>query len=431
MTAKKIVIIGAGSQSFGRGMTVDLLRSQELAGRDLILWLVDIDPDALERMRRFAELVKAHVGTDIEIHATTDRTQALPGASYALTAVSIRRYELWEQDFRVPLSHGFRHPLGENGGPGALFHSLRSLKLIIPICRDIEKLCPDALLLNFTNPEARVLDAILHLTQVRAVGLCHGVFSAIRFISEYLALPIDRLEITSAGMNHFYVVLKAIDRGSGEDLLPGLLAKLRADESFGPSLWKKFVDIFGWLTYKSDDHIGEYVSFGAEFTGTKWHYGLESHPLGQARPGPSFQIAPYVDGKPLDELALRHSGELAVPIIGDIELDRAQRRDAVNVLNTESYIENLPRDAVVEVPAACDGAGIHPIAVGPLPEGPAAFIRTQLSIQRLTTEAYQTGSKNLLLQALLLDPAVNSILKAEKLLDEMLALQQEFLPAFT
>ena len=431
MDGKKIVIIGAGSQSFGRGMVVDLLRSEELTGQGLTLWLVDIDRDALERMRRFAELVKAQLGSDIEIRTTTDRTEALPGASYVLTAVSIYRYELWEQDFRVPLSHGFRHPLGENGGPGALFHSLRSLKLIIPICRDIEKLCPDALMLNFTNPEARVLDAILHLTRVRAAGLCHGVFSTIKFIRDYLAVPTDRLEVTSAGMNHFYVVLKAVDKEGGEDLLPGLLERLRGDQSFAPSVWKKFVDIFGWLTYKSDDHIGEYVSFGTEFAGIKWHYGSESRPVGLPRPGPSFQVAPYLDGKPLDELALRRSGELAVPIICDIELDRGQRRDAVNVLNTEGYIENLPRDAVIEVPATCDGAGIHPIAVGPLPEGPAAFIRTQLSIQRLTTEAYRTRSKNLLLQALLLDPAVNSILGAEKLLDEMLELQQDFVPTFT
>jgi alpha-galactosidase len=430
LSGKRIVIIGAGSLSFGRGMIVDLLRSKELVGRNLSIWLVDIDPATLEDMRQFAELVKAHVGSDIEIHATTDRTEALPGASYVLTAVSIHRWELWEQDFRVPLSHGFKHPLGENGGPGALFHSLRSLELVLPICRDIERLCPDALLLNFTNPEARVLDAILHLTGVNAVGLCHGVFSAIQFISAYADIPVEQLEVTSAGINHFYTVLKAIDKGTGQDLLPGLLDRLREDKSFPPSLWKKFIDIFGWLTYKSDDHIGEYVSFGAEFAGTKWHYGLESRPVGRAQPRPRFELRSYLDGKPLDEPALRRSGEIAAPIICDLELDRKNRHDAVNVLNTEGYIENLPRTGVVEVPAFCDGTGVHPIAVGPLPEAQAAYIRTQLSIQRLITEAYRTRSRNLLLQALLLDPVVDSILGAEKLLDEMLELQRDYLPRF-
>ena len=426
----KIVIIGAGSASFGRGMIVDLLRAEELAGRAVEAWLVDIDPQALSRMQRFAELVKAHVGSEVRIRATTDRSEALPGASYVLTAVSTHRYELWEQDFRVPLAHGFRHPLGENGGPGALFHSLRSLKLIMPICRDIELLCPDALMLNFANPEARVLDAILHLTQVRAIGLCHGVFSAIRFVSQYLDIPIESFELTSAGMNHFYAVLKVIDKESGEDLLPDLIARAQADDSFAPSVWKKFIDVFGWLTYQSDDHIGEYVSYGAEFAGTAWHYGLECRRVGDRRPGRTDAIAACLDNRPLDESILRRSGEIAIPVICDIELNRRRRHDAVNVLNVEGYIANLPRTAVVEVPAYCDGRGVHPIAVGEISEPHAAYVRTQLSIQRLTTEAYRTRSKNLLLQALLLDSAVNSITEAEKMLDEMLDLQQAFLPEF-
>ena len=133
----------------------------------------------------------------------------------------------------------------------------------------------------------------------------------------------------------------------------------------------------------------------------------------------------------MDEGALRVSTEIAVPVISAIETNRSARFDAVNVLNTASYIENLPRSAVVEIPALCDGAGIHPLHVGPLPEVPATFIRTQLSIQRLITEAYRTKSKKLLLQALLLDPVVNSVTEAEKLLDEMLQLQKEFLPEFT
>jgi alpha-galactosidase len=412
-------------------MIVDLLRSDELNGRDLSLWLVDIDEHALEQMARFAALVKDHVGTDLHIEATTDRQEALPGASYVLTAVSTHRYELWEQDFRVPLSHGFRHPLGENGGPGAVFHALRSLKLVMPICQDIERLCPDALLLNFTNPEARVLDGITHLTRVRAAGLCHGVFSAIGFLSAYVGIPVEQLEVTSAGINHFYYVLEAVDRRTGEDILPGVLARLQQDSSFPPSVWKKLIDIFGWLTYKSDDHIGEYLAYGAEFAGVQWPYGLESRTVGKAQPGPAFDPAPYLAGAPLDERALRRSGEIAAPVICSIELDRRARYDAVNVLNRHAYIENLPREAVVEVPAYCDAAGIHPIAVGPLPEAPAAYMRTQISIQRLVTEAYRTRSRNLLLQALLLDPVVDSIQETEALLDEMLELQAAFLPEFT
>src|SRR5574340_254707 len=113
------------------------------------------------------------------IRSVDDRREALAGASYVITSVAIKRYPLWEQDFRIPLAYGFKHALGENGGPGALFHALRNSELMIPICRDIEKLCPEALLLNFTNPESRIIRAVADLTKVRAVGLCHGAGGSI------------------------------------------------------------------------------------------------------------------------------------------------------------------------------------------------------------------------------------------------------------
>jgi alpha-galactosidase len=135
--------------------------------------------------------------------------------------------------------------------------------------------------------------------------------------------------------------------------------------------------------------------------------------------------------RPLDDSVLHPTGELTVPIICDIELNRDTFRPAVNVLNTEGYIENLSLRGVVEVPAMVDAQGIHPIRVGPLPEPFAAYIRTQFSIIELVTEAYRTRSKRLLLQALLLDPLVNSIVAAERMLDDMLELQKDFLPAFS
>lgn len=430
MAGNKIVIVGAGSRQFGRDMVADLLTSEDLKGRGMSIALTDIDEEALDVMCRLAKLIKEHSGSDMEIQATTDRREALAGATYVLTAVSVRRWELWEQDFRIPLAHGFQHVLGENGGPGALFHAMRSLHILIPICRDIEELCPDALLLNFTNPEGRVLDAILHLTKVKAAGLCHGVFSAIRFISEYSGLSEEQIEVTSAGLNHFYFVMKAVNKENGEDILPGLIEKAKSDDSLGPPLWKKLLEVFDWLTYKADNHIGEYLSYGSEFYGVKWRFGIESRPVTELRPGPHGDwLLRYLAGKPLDHGVLKKSNEIAIPVITDIELDRPNRYDAVNVLN-DGYIDNLPRTAVVEVPATCDGKGLHPISVGPLPEAPAALMRTQLAIQRLVTEAYSTGKKNLLLQALLLDPIVNNVGAAEKLIDEMLEIQKDFLPTF-
>ena len=420
----KIVLIGAGSESFGARMIVDLLLADELRGRDVTVALVDEDAAALSRMMHFAESARERTGSDVELAQAVDRRELLGGADYVITAVARKRMELWEQDFRVPLAHGLRHCLGENGGPGAIFHALRSFGLVLPICRDIEQLCPDALLLNFTNPEARVLHAICHLTNVQAVGLCHGVFEAVRALSDYLERPAEQLEIVSAGMNHFYCVLKVVDRQTGEDLLPVAIEKAAGDNSPGcPALFRKMAEAFGVFTFPSDDHIGEYLSFAHEFTGLKWAYGREAR-----------KVPPK--GKPgkvsaLDEDApLRTSGELAVPIICDIELDRGCEREAVDVLNTERYIENLPTDCVVEVPATVDAGGVHAMSVEPLPEPFAAIVRIQCSIVELVTEAWRTRSKKLLLQALLLDPVVDNVSNAERTLDEMLALQEHFLPAF-
>ena len=146
---------------------------------------------------------------------------------------------------------------------------------------------------------------------------------------------------------------------------------------------------------------------------------------------PPLPLAEYAAGqRPLDAPVLRNSGPITVPIIADILLNRGTYRHAVNVLNLEGYIDNLPRDAAIEVPATVDAAGIRPLHVGPLPETFAAIMRTQFTIHALLTEAYRTRDKSLLLQALLLDPNVNSITAARELLTVMLHLQRDYLPAF-
>jgi len=430
----KIVAIGAGS-GFGRGTVVDMLGSSEVNELDCTLVLVDTDPAKLERMYRFALLVTEHFRSKVKVEMTGDRRKALLGASHVVTSVAIKRYPLWEQDFRAPLAYGFKHVLGENGGPGAVFHALRNFELMIPICRDMEELCPDALLLNYTNPESRIIRAVSDLTKIRAIGLCHGVFSALGGASRILGKPVDEIDFLSGGLNHFYWVMRIADKQTGEDLYPQLRKRALSDPDCPsmPPLVKKMLEVFGLYTYPSDDHIGEYLSFAYEFTGLAWHYGLESRKVPPQDQGPGQdRLEPYVTGeKPLDDWALRRSGELALPIILGIALDRSYRAEAVNVPNTGGYVAGLPADTVVEVPAMVDGTGIHPEKLPPIPEALLAFCRTQASIQKLVVEAYGQRSRNLLLQALLVDPIVNSVENAEKMLDHMLELQRDYLPAFT
>lgn len=425
----KIVLIGAGSASFGRGTLADIMSCEDLKNYDCTVSLVDIDEPALNKMAGLAELIQDHYKTSVKIEKTTDRVEALPGADYVITSVTQKRYELWEQDFRVPLAYGFRNILGENGGPGALFHAMRNYGIILPICRDIEKLCPDALVLNFTNPESRILMAMCHLTEVNAVGLCHGVLQARRHAAQIIGKDLDDLKITTGGLNHFFWILKIEDASTGEDLYP--LLREKAKDSC-PPLSQKMLEIFDYYIFPSDDHVGEYVSFAHEYTGLLWHYGREFKKIPKTESPSADWRDEYLSGKrPVDDNLVRPGGEIAIDIIADILGDKDGWEPSVNVLNTGKYIENLPTDAVVEVPAVVNATGVHPVHVGPLSEALAAFCRTQVSIQLLLIEAYRDHSKKLLLQALLLDPVVDSIQRAEEMLDHMLELQKDYLPEFT
>ena len=429
----KIVAIGAAS-IFGRGILADVFGSPEFNELDATLVLVDINPEALDRIHKLGVLIKEHFGSKVKLETTTDRLAVLPGADYVITSVAILRYELWEQDFRVPLAFGFKHVLGENGGPGAIFHSLRNYELVIPIARDMERLCPDALLLNFTNPEPKIVKAVCDMTSIKCIGLCHGVLSSREGVSEILGRPMDELEIIAGGLNHFFWVTRIADRKTGKDLYPALRKRILEDPKCpqAPPLVKKMVEIFGLYTYPSDDHIGEYLQFATESTGVLWEYGVETKHV--PRGGLAPEVWPYEDyisgKKPIDSRMAKKTGEIAIPIILDIELDRKRWECAVNVPNDGLFIENVPDYMVVEVPAIVDRNGVHPEKIGPLPDALAAFCSRQATIQKLLSEAYAKRSKNLLLQCLLLDPVVDSIPRAEQMLDYMLDLQKEFLPTF-
>jgi alpha-galactosidase len=426
----KVVLIGAGSTSFGAGTINSLMAARELQERTrLTVTLVDIDEAALDRMTRYARAIGAFRDADVRLEATTDRLEALPGADFVVTAVSVRRYEFWRQDFLVPLAYGFRHPYGECGGPGAAFHTLRSLHLLVPIARDMERLCPDAWLLNFTNPENRVCLGVRRLTGIRAAGLCHGFHSTYALVGRVLGRAPESLDLDLAGLNHFHWVVGIRDRQAAEDLLPEFDRGM-AEAADIPPLTRYLYERFGRLPFPSDDHIGEFVRFGYEFLGP--HYlSFEARVLAGAayENSPAEAVTSVADGtRPVTEALAVPSGELAVPIIADMVLNTGGRRESVNVPNAGFAVPNLPEDAVVEVPATVDADGIHPASVAALPEAVAALCRLQVSIQELLVEAYSSGSKDVLLQALLLEPVVDDTRKARGMMGELLRLQAECLP---
>jgi alpha-galactosidase len=452
----KIVLIGAGSKEFSKGLIHDLVLENDIIENIAVeVVLVDLHEATLRERLEYARECARQTGASIEIKACMDRRTALPKADFVLLSVAIGRMELWEQDFRIPLGFGVRQIYGENGGPGAVFHALRNFELIFPILKDIEDLCPDALLINFTNPEARILTAILKLTKLNAIGLCHGFYSFHRFAGDTLGYNSEDLDIRTAGLNHFYTYYRITDKRSGKDLSGEFEKRITEKAEKLPPVVRYLWRTFGVIGYISDLHVGEYLGYAHELVGTKWKFGIESRKVVPGKRGIDSYLAfdAWREGKDIEtylvqleeyqnqlssgnaefdgQTKIQKSGELAVPIIGDILLDRKILRPAVNVLNTQGYIENLSREGCIEVPAIVDAEGIHPEFVGKLPEGFAAQIRLQHSIQHLLVDAYAKRSKKLLIQAILLDPVYVSPQHAEDLLEYMLGIQSAYLPCFS
>jgi len=442
MRATKVVVIGAGSASFGLETLFDLLLAkEELSGSTVVL--VDIDGEHLERVAALARVANDAYHAGLKFESTTDRRAALRGAEFVITAVAQRREELWKLDFEVPIRHGIKHVLGENGGPGALFHSARSISLVLPIARDMEELCPDALLLNFTNPMSRVCRAVAKYTKVKAVGLCHQVGHIIMTAGRVLGrIPREPanweehkailremegiFDVKEAGLNHFSFLLDLRSREDGTDLYPELKRRIALKPPEFEPLSRFVMDAFGLILVGGDQHSGEYLSYAHEFHTMKG-YDFEAAVL--ERNEMWAKIERILAGKEKLPPHPPSSGERVVAIICAVLANANLHLPALNLPN-EGYIANLPQGAVVEVPGTASGWGVRGLGVGELPRGVAELCRRQIEVQELVVEASVTGSRTLALQALLLDPLVSSAKAAQAILDDLLRLEADALPMF-
>ncbi|WP_419167863.1 alpha-galactosidase [Candidatus Palauibacter sp.] len=450
--ALRIVLVGAGSREFGPASIRDLLLSDALCDRGLDIVLVDIDPPELSRTRAYAESVAERLGRSVSLSATTDLAEALPGAHAVVMAIEIRRYFYWAQDFHVPRTFGSSQIYGENGGPGGLFHALRNMGPSLAVARAMETHCPDAWLVNYTNPLTKLCEAQSRLSSVRVVGLCHGVFHGTAQMAHLLGLPPERLEARASGLNHFSWFESVRDRETGDDLYPEL--ERREREAHWLHDWDEIAlsrilfRVFGRYPSPGTNHIGEYLGWAQEFLGSSllqffydpaegtpwetgetpaWIYNLGDHPTDV----PAFPASPLHRVKPGKEDEAGDgpapSGELAVPLLEGVLCGIDTRLAAVNIPNA-GYVPGLPDGAVVEVPARADSGGLHPATMAPLPEGILGLLRTQTTINRLLVEAFAEGARRTLLQALLLDPTTHSYRAAVQTIDEMFRLQGDVLP---
>ncbi|MHC4789670.1 MAG: family 4 glycosyl hydrolase [Planctomycetota bacterium] len=441
----KIALVGAGSRSFGPGSTRDVLLSEELRGLPLELALMDIVEVHLDDAADYARWLNEEVGREACITATTDLRAALEGADFVIAAIEVDRYLYWAMDFHVPRMHGLRQIYGENGGVGGIFHALRNMGPIVEIARTMEELCPEAKLLNFTNPESKLCEAVARLTSIEAVGLCHGVFQGREQIATILEVAPDDLETVSCGINHFTWFQIIRDRRTGEDLYPRLRQADREGDWLSDwheaAMARVLFRRFGLWPSPAPNHYGEYIGWAEEFVadelqyfydpadGHPWQtgivpefvYSLTSHPTGRPwRPAEREAADPK-------EAPLKSSDELAAPIMAGLCCGERHELAAVNVPN-RGAIPNLPDDMVVEVPAVADAAGLQACPCEPLPEAIAAMLRLQGSVHKLLVEAFAERSREKLIQAVLLDPTVDSYRRAIETVDELCRLQADILP---
>ena len=457
----KIVCIGAGSAVFGLSNLATIVRSERLRGSEVVL--VDIDEAGLETMTALAHKMNQAWGSEMTIWSTTERAGALPGADFVVVAVQVGpREELWELDWQIPLKHGLRQPYAENCGPGGFAHTARNAPLVLAIAQDMERLCPDAWYLNFTNPLIRLTWIVQRYTKIKVVGLCHqlywaygiaGAVLADRWGLQYpddfhvhtdydnqdslfvgIAQGVQHMEIKAAGLNHFSWVYDIRDRETGEDLYPLLrdrwLNHFRRD--FEP-LSREMFEIFGLMPTPGDSHLCEFLPWTHDPITRPWEkydLKLQSWEGNRRRRADRKALAEAIvaDERPVDEL--RSAISEGVPeIVEAITFDDNHYHHQLNLPNS-GLIPNLPDDASVEVAGTVSGLGIQGLGFPPLPEGIAELCRRELALSSLTVDAVVKGDRQLALQALLLDPTMNDIDRARAILDEFLLTFAEYLPQF-
>lgn len=457
----KIVIVGAGSRSFGPAMINDVLLSDALCGQGVDLALVDIDTAALDAAGRMARRNIARLQRDGHVNVSTspDVREALPGADFVICLVERNRFLYWSQDYHIPRKYGFNQVFGENGGPGGAFHALRNFPLVVEIARAMEEICPDATLLNLANPESRIVHAVATLTGIKVYGFCHGVGMGEDQVADLLEKPKDEIDFTAAGINHFTWFLKITDKQTGEDLYPALRA---ADSRIAPAYEWRRIGLLRVLFRRTGlwpspgtDHCGEFIVWAQEFidNSLEYIYDPESEPQRTVTEAPEFIYLGYASAPGSDPTAKKYpateerrevpgavadadpdaispSVECLVPLMEAIVCGRETRLESIIVPN-RGYIPNLPDGHSVEVPAMVGGSGVAPETVGPLPEFVAALCRLQMSIQQLLLEAYIEKSRAKLIQALLLEPTVTSYKGAIAMVNEILERQKDVLPDFT
>lgn len=455
---EKIVLVGAGSAMFTRGLIADIIRQ----GWEGEIALVDIDPDALNIAEKLARKMIEAKKAPLKLAAATDRRAVLKNATAVVCTVGVGGRRAWERDVFVPRKHGIYQPVGDSVMPGGSSRALRMIPAMVDIAKDVLDLASDALFFNYGNPMGPVCRGVRKATGANMVGLCHGVFGVAKFIADVLGVSDkDIMKYTAVGMNHLTWFTEV--RVNGADAMPRLREIAREKLSAGvdpsalgtrfaeagtadrgealgdvdhPFTWQ-LLELFGAFPAVLDRHVTEF--FAHMFSRKGSYYGKTpgvdafsvedtiAHgdkifdEMREAAFSPEPLPADYFD---------RISGEheQVTEIIMSIRQDAGEVYSA-NLPNT-GQLPNLPHQAVVECPAIAGASGLRPIAQPPMDPALAGTLATRFQWVETIVDAALEGSREKFVRALLLDGAVGTVETAYRLADELLEAQAEFLPQF-
>lgn len=432
---KKITFIGAGSTIFTKNVLGDCMMSPAL--QDFEFALYDIDENRLAESEVLLNALKNTLDAGVTIQTYTDRKAALKDAKYVINAIQVGGYKPSTViDFEIPKKYGLRQTIADTIGIGGLFRALRTIPVMLEIAKDMEEVCPDAWLLNYTNPMATLTGAVSRYTNVKMIGLCHSVQVCTSDLLKDLDIPYENIEERIAGINHMAWLLEI--KSNGKDLYPEIKkrAKEKQQEQHHDMVRYELMDKFGFYVTESSEHNAEYHPF---FIKEKYPELIDRFniPLDEYPRRCEEQISNWLKTKEdlMKDQNLTHerSHEYGSRIIEAMETNQPFVFGG-NVLNTGGLISNLPEKAVVEVPCIANRNGITPAYMGELPEQLAALNRSNINTQLLTIEAAITQSKEKIYQAAMLDPHTAAELSMDDIIsmcDELIEAHGDMLPAYT
>ncbi|MCC6446189.1 MAG: alpha-galactosidase [Armatimonadetes bacterium] len=435
----KIAFIGAGSLGFTRGLVRDILTFPALA--DSTISLMDIDPERLEFAKTAVTRIVEAGKYPAKVEATLDRRQALDGADAVLCTILAAPVQVWRHDIEVPKKYGVDTNVGDTRGPSGIFRALRTIPVMVGICKDMEELCPDAILLNYTNPMAMLCRAMQRESAIRLTGLCHSVQGTAMMLAHWIGAPMEEVTYVSAGINHqsFFIEYK----WNGKDAYPLIHEAIKRPEIYQEEIVRnEMCKHLGYYVTESSGHNSEYNAWFRKrpdliekycIHGTGWNPGEYAYILKEYMHRDDHwkeDVKRWLDSnEPID---LKRGHEYAASIINAVAGDGTYFEFNGNVPN-DGLIENLPQGCCVEVPVFVSKRGFNAVHVGPLPPQCAALVSISAQIEEMAVEAAITGNPEMVFHSVIYDPltaAVCSLEEIRSMVKEMLEINKDYLPQF-